>query len=33
VNAAGDAATPAQVAISAEQSEQSLERIQSASCG
>ena len=31
VNAAGDAATPAQVAISAEQSEQSLERIQSAS--
>jgi two-component system OmpR family sensor kinase len=31
VQAAGDAATPAQVAISAEQSEQSLERIQSAS--
>ncbi|WP_433718432.1 sensor histidine kinase [Microbacterium laevaniformans] len=31
VNAAGDAATPTQVAISAEQSEQSLERIQSAS--
>ncbi|RKS93643.1 two-component system OmpR family sensor kinase [Microbacterium sp. AG790] len=31
VQAAGDEATPAQVAISAEQSEQSLERIQSAS--